>query len=125
MQDRVTASLERLFEEHRLVFWYDADRDMREVFDAVELPGVEKVEIKNNEFGLKYRILRQEPTQKFLIFRDGPAPEMKDNWLLDLQLATTVFKSDQAAICLNNDRDASGSMRPSYKARPEIAPSSI
>lgn len=100
MSDRIAASLRQLFEEHRIVFWYDADRDMRAEFDALDLPGVTKLEITNNEFGLKYRILRQEPQGKFLLFKDGPAPEMAENWLLDLQLASTVFKADQAAIWL-------------------------
>ncbi|WP_417260653.1 BREX-1 system phosphatase PglZ type A [Celeribacter sp.] len=100
MSDRIQAGLARLFEEHRIVFWYDTARDMREAFEAVDLPGVEKVEIANNEFGLKYRMLRQEPKQKFLVFKDGPEPEMADNWLLDVQLATAVFKADQAAIWL-------------------------
>ncbi|SMX49931.1 BREX-1 system phosphatase PglZ type A [Maliponia aquimaris] len=101
MSDRIQAGLSRLFEEHRIVFWYDAARDLREEYEAVYLPGVEKVEIANNEFGLKYRMLRQEPKTKFLVFKDGPEPEMKDNWLLDLQLATAVFKADQAAIWLS------------------------
>jgi len=98
--DRISAGLRRLFEEDRIVFWYDAAQDMRAEFEAVELVGVEKVEISNNEFGLKYRMLRREPKQKFLLFHDGPEPEMKDNWLLDVQLATAVFKADQAAIWL-------------------------
>ncbi|MCV2893716.1 BREX-1 system phosphatase PglZ type A [Lentibacter sp. XHP0401] len=100
MSDRIQTGLERLFEEHRIVFWYDAAREMREAYVAADLPGVEKIEIANNEFGLKYRMLRQEPKQKFLLFKDGPEPEMKDNWLLDLQLATAVFKADQTAIWL-------------------------
>lgn len=100
MSDRIAASLRQLFEENRIVFWYDADRDMGAEFDAVSLPGVTKLEIANNEFGLKYRILRQEPKGRFLLFKDGPEPEMADNWLLDLQLASTVFKADQAAIWL-------------------------
>lgn len=100
MSDRIAASLRQLFEENRIVFWYDADRDMRTEFDAVDLPGVTKLEIANNEFGLKYRILRQEPKGRFLLFKDGPEPEMTDNWLLDLQLASAVFKADQAAIWL-------------------------
>lgn len=100
MTERIRAGLERLFEEHRIVFWYDSARDMRGEFEAVVLPGVEKVEVANNEFGLKYRMLRQEPKQRFLVFKDGPEPEMKDNWLLDLQLATAMFKADQAAIWL-------------------------
>lgn len=100
MSERIRAGLERLFEEHRIVFWYDAARDLRGEFEAVDLAGVEKVEVANNEFGLKYRMLRVEPKQKFLVFKDGPEPEMAENWLLDVQLATAVFKADQAAIWL-------------------------
>ncbi len=100
MSDRIAASLRQLFDEHRLVFWYDADRDMRAEFDAIDLPGITKLEIANNEFGLKYRMLKQEPQAKFLLFKDAPEPEMAGNWLLDLQLASAVFKADQAAIWL-------------------------
>jgi len=100
MSDRIAASLQQLFEEYRIVFWYDADRDMQAEFDALSLPGVTKLEIANNEFGLKYRILRQDPCGRFLLFKDGAEPELADNWLLDLQLASAVFKADQAAIWL-------------------------
>lgn len=69
MTDRITAGLMRLYEDqgHRIVFWYDAARDLRAAFDAVDLPGVTKVEIANNEFGLKYRMLRQEPDRKSVV----------------------------------------------------------
>ncbi|OUS21262.1 TIGR02687 family protein [Rhodobacterales bacterium 59_46_T64] len=100
MTDRITANLGRLFDEHRIVFWYDAARDMRGEFDAIDLAEVTKVEITNNQFGLKYRMLRQEPKAKFLVFHDGPEPLSAANWLLDLQLATAVFKADQAASWL-------------------------
>jgi len=100
MSDRIQAGLARLFDENRIVFWYDAACDMRAEYEAVDLESVEKVEIVNNEFGLKYRMLRQEPKQKFLLYKEGPEPEEVENWLLDLQLATAVFKADQAAIWL-------------------------
>lgn len=69
MTDRITAGLLRLYEDqgHRIVFWYDAARDLRGAFEAVEIPGVTKVEIANNEFGLKYRMLRQEPKTRFTV----------------------------------------------------------
>lgn len=101
MPDRISASLQRLFDDHRIVFWYDAARDMRGEFDAVDLPGVTKVEIANNEFGLKHRMLRQEPKARFLVFGDGLEPPNAENWLLDLQLATAVFKADQAGMWLS------------------------
>lgn len=100
MTDRIAASLQQMFEEHRIVFWYDADRDMRAEFDALNLAKVTKLVIANNEFGLKHRILREEPNGRFLLFKDGAQPEMSENWLLDLQLASAVFKADQAAIWL-------------------------
>ena len=100
MTGRIAASLARLFADHRIVFWYDADRDMRPAFDAVALDGVTRVEITNNCFGLKYRILRQDKTEKFLLFHDGPEPAPADNWLLDLQLAGAVFKADKAGMLL-------------------------
>ena len=100
MSDRIAASLRRMFEEQRIVFWYDAARDMRAEFEALDLPGVTKLEIANNEFGVKRRILRQEPHGRFLLFKDGPEPPMADNWLLDVQLGAAVFAADQAAIWL-------------------------
>lgn len=100
MNERISASLARLFEEHRIIFWYDAAREWRPAFEAAELPGVTKCEIANNEFGLKHRMLRLEREGRFLLYKEGPEPPMAENWLLDLQLATTVFKADQAAIWL-------------------------
>lgn len=101
MQERIAKGLERLFDQHRIVFWYDDKQEMGEVYEALSLEGVEKIIIQNDEFQVKYRILKQEPEQKFLIYRDGPAPDELDNWLLDVQLASTVFAADQVAMWLN------------------------
>jgi uncharacterized protein (TIGR02687 family) len=101
MSNKISATLARLFEASRIVFWYDAARDMREGYEAVDLPGVTKLEIANNEFGLKYRILRQEPGAKFLLYHDGPEPPMADNWLLDVKLASATFKADQTTMMLS------------------------
>ncbi|OWV68075.1 alkaline phosphatase [Rhizobium sp. R339] len=100
MSDRVTATLTRLFADHRIVFWYDGARDMRDVFDAAVLSKVTKLEIANNEFGLKYQMLKQNPDQKFLLYRDGPEPPMEQNWLLDIQLAAGIFKADRVSDLL-------------------------
>ena len=101
MSDQVEASLRKLFQEHRVVFWYDKEKELRSEFESLNLSDIEKIEIANNEFGLKYKILRQYPKKKFLLFKDGPEPEQEDNWLLDLQLATVVFSTDQAAMVLS------------------------
>ena len=101
MNHRITQALTKLFERHRIVFWYDAKHELRDDFESLELPDVEKVEIANNQYGLKYRMLREEPEQKFLLYHEGPQPADLDNWLLDVQLAHTEFRTDQAAIWLS------------------------
>ena len=99
-EDKIAQALHRLFERYRIVFWYDAKQELRDSFDALQLTGIEKVELVNNEFGVKYRLLREQPEQKFLVYRDGPQPDDLDNWLLDVQLAHGEFRTDQVAILL-------------------------
>ncbi|NEX15939.1 MAG: BREX-1 system phosphatase PglZ type A, partial [Halochromatium sp.] len=101
MENRIAQALARLFEKHRIVFWYDAKNELRADYDAVSLDGVQKIEIANNEFGIKHRILREQPDERFLLYRDGPQPEDLDNWLLDVQLAQGEFRTDQVAIWLS------------------------
>lgn len=101
MSDRISQALSRLFDKHRIVFWYDTKHELRGDFEAVSIPDVEKAEIANNEYGLKYRVLRESPDQKFLLYKEGPQPEDLDNWLLDVQLAHGEFRTDQVAIWLS------------------------
>lgn len=101
MTDQIARALERLFDKHRIVFWYDAKQELRDDFDALALADVEKLVLTNNEYGIKYKMLREAPEQKFLLYREGPQPADLDNWLLDVQLAHGEFRTDQAAIWLS------------------------
>jgi uncharacterized protein (TIGR02687 family) len=94
-------ALTKLFDKHRIVFWYDANQELRKDYDEVWLPGIEKIEIEGNEFWLKHHVLREKKTQKFLIYHAGPQPKDEDNWLLDVLLAQGQFKADQISIWLN------------------------
>ncbi|HMQ96602.1 MAG TPA: BREX-1 system phosphatase PglZ type A [Candidatus Nanoperiomorbaceae bacterium] len=101
MTSQISQALTKLFDRHRIVFWYDAKQELRDDFEALSLPGVEKLELINNEYGIKYRLLREQPEQKFLLYREGPQPADLDNWLLDVQLAHGEFRTDQVAIWLS------------------------
>ena len=48
MNDRIAQALTKLFDRHRIVFWYDAKQELRDDFEALQLPGVEKLELTNN-----------------------------------------------------------------------------
>ncbi len=99
--NEIEQALTRIFNRHRIIFWYDLKRELRHEFDAVSLPGVEKIALGNNQFGVKYRILRQQPDQKFLLYHEGPPPPDLENWLLDVQLAHGQFRADQVSLWLS------------------------
>jgi uncharacterized protein (TIGR02687 family) len=101
MSSQIQTALARLFDKHRIIFWYDTKQELRGDFETVSIPHVEKLEIANNEYSLKYRVLRESPDQKFLLYKEGPQPEDLDNWLLDVQLAHGEFRTDQVAIWLS------------------------
>ncbi|MBU4294444.1 MAG: BREX-1 system phosphatase PglZ type A [Desulfobulbaceae bacterium] len=92
--------LTRLFKKHRIVFWYDTDKDLRADYESLDLPSIEKIELDNNEFNVKHRILRDESNTQFLLYHEGPQPADLENWLLDVLLSQGEFRTDQASIFL-------------------------
>lgn len=99
--NKIKEALIKILDRHRIVFWYDAKKELRNDFETLDIPSVEKIELNNNEFGVKHRILREQPKQKFLLYHEGPQPDDLDNWLLDVQLAYGEFRTDQVSIWLS------------------------
>ena len=82
------------------MFWYDEKQELTEQFQSLSLPGLEKLEVYNNQFEVKYTILREKPTQKFLLYFREAQPNLTDNWLLDIELSNYVFQTDKQALYL-------------------------
>ena len=101
MESRISSALTKQFTRHRIVFWYDTKKELRKEFESLALPGIEKIELNNNEFAVKYCLLREAPEEKFLLYHEGPQPDDINNWLLDVQLAHGEFRTDQAGLWLN------------------------
>ena len=55
----IKESLIKLFSKNRIIFWHDKKNEMLEEFHNIEIEGVRKLEINNNEFSLKYKILKE------------------------------------------------------------------
>ena len=49
MSSQIQTALTRLFDKHRIIFWYDTKQELRGDFETVSIPHVEKLEIANNE----------------------------------------------------------------------------
>ena len=94
----IKEALQRLFETNRLVFWYDAGKEMLEEYESLEFDSVKKIKVEQAGFGLKYQLIKEEPQQNFLLYFQSEEPDLLDNWLLDLQLSQVQFSTDKASI---------------------------
>src|ERR1022692_4024643 len=100
---RIHDSLQRVFQRHRLVFWYDATGEWAETFKAYPDAAVAKLSVAGNEFGAKVRIVRDpNPEAKFLVYVPTARPVDADNWLLDLLLQGYEYKADKASLALQD-----------------------
>ena len=98
---RIHDSLQRVFQRHRLVFWYDASGEWKDTFQSYADAGVHKLIVAGNEFGTKVRVVREPNTEaRFLIYAPIARPADGDNWLLDLLLQGYEYKADKASLAL-------------------------
>lgn len=100
VNEKVQNALEKYFQKHRLVFWYDDKAEMKNLFESLQFTDIQKLAIDKNEFGIKYKVLVEKPKQKFLIYQPKPKPDNKDNWLLDLNLSHIEFSTDSSSLIL-------------------------
>lgn len=111
--------------EGRVVFWHDPAGEFTDLVDDIVGPqaeetvlhNVEIVRLERNPFALKYRMLIEQPTTKFLVYVTGKLPADEDNWLLDLELAYgPLFTADKLSMIINElfPREASASTRSTW-----------
>ena len=90
--------LERRFLDHRVVFWHDPEGQYAADLDGLDLSDVTVVRVANDEYAIKNRLLHDQPTGKFLVYRPGTVPAGMGNWLFDLELAYGVFTADRSSL---------------------------
>ncbi|MDZ8259431.1 BREX-1 system phosphatase PglZ type A [Nostoc sp. ChiQUE01b] len=103
---RIQNTLETLFQDsarwlhpgRRVVFWYDPEQQFTSSFNELQLEGVEKLQLADTAFTVKYHLLVEQPTQAFLLYAPFPEPAPQENWLLDIQKSGLTFSADPAAL---------------------------
>ena len=104
--NRIQNTLQNLFQDsarwphpqRRIVFWYDPDQQFTNVFNELQIEEVEKLQLADTPFTIKYRLLIDYPNQNFLLYAPFPEPEPQENWLLDIQKSGLTFSADPAAL---------------------------
>ena len=97
---KIEEALIKRFKDHRVIFWYDEKDELFEQFSELNIKGIDKIHVQGNEFEVKYIINKQQPKGKFLLYFNGEKPNNEENWLLDMELAHHVFRTDQEAMFL-------------------------
>lgn len=86
--------------ERHIAFWHDPDGEYEAGLEQLEaeLDGVKVIRVDSDEYAVKYRLLKEEPEQAFIVYRKGTVPDGIGNWLWDLELAYGVFTADRASM---------------------------
>lgn len=91
--------LAALFANQRIVVWQDSDGGYAVELDSHVPDGVSVLRVADDDFVIKHRVLREDTSSQFLIYRSGAATEGTNNWLLDVELAYgPVFTADRGAL---------------------------
>lgn len=96
--NKIEEALSKLYNTHRIIFWYDENEELKTEFDELALESIEKVVVSNNQFFVKYLINKVKPNNQFLLYLPYGKPNNAENWLLDLELANYVFQTKQEAM---------------------------
>jgi uncharacterized protein (TIGR02687 family) len=92
----------KLYQKYRIVIWYDEKGEFASDLWLMDLPGITKLVIDNNEFGIKHQILINDPKGKYLLYKLGPKPPVTENWLADILLSNTELQIDQSSLWLTD-----------------------
>lgn len=102
---QVNDALEKLFQQERIVFWNDPDREFVSYLKGSLFSPIEGVKVirldQTGGLEAKLKIERNEPETKFLIYSSEEEPGYDDDWLLDIRLYSRSFRADKASIILD------------------------
>jgi hypothetical protein len=99
---QIQSKLESLFNQHRIVFWNDAEGEFESSLEDTALDGVKIIRLEEiGQFKTKITLEIDEPQQKFLVYAKQSEPEYEDDWLLDIRRYSYQFSADKATMLID------------------------
>lgn len=110
---RIAELLTARFTDTPVLTWRDIDGDyaphLDTIIEAVAEDGFDLTvyRVEGNELGVKHRIYSavdggSSEIGRHLVYRTGQAPELRENWLLDLEVGYGIFTADTTAILVHD-----------------------
>lgn len=102
--DQLQKGLEQAFytENHRIVFWYDAEQSFSDEIQALKLKDVQILNMaEESSLAIKLKLELQDQQGKYLLYFPSAEPETEKDWLLDIKLYSRSFYADRFSIIFN------------------------
>lgn len=98
-KDKIQSVLSDLFDNYRIVYWYDDGGSMFDLASSMDIPGVKTLCLAQNAFTVKHVILMgEQPERGFLIYSKDARPSDEENWLLDIEMTGVQFSADMGSL---------------------------
>lgn len=97
---KIEQRLKALFKESRIVVWQDEGGSLKDEFNSLNLDAI-KLELNNNEFGIKVKVLYEDTKSNFLIYSQNGEPNIEEDWLLDIKQSFHKFSADPISMIVS------------------------
>ncbi|NLV85372.1 MAG: BREX-1 system phosphatase PglZ type A [Spirochaetales bacterium] len=98
LRDRFAAPLQDNY-DRRIIFWQDPDGEFAAFVDELRLDGVKILKLTgNNNFAAKQILSHTDTKSNYLVYNPLSYPDIRDNWLLDIELYSEEFRADLLSI---------------------------
>jgi uncharacterized protein (TIGR02687 family) len=109
---QISDNLNKLFQSHRIVFWYDPEKDFEDTLRTMKIANVNLLRLdEESALALKMRLELDDPTGRYLLYTPFAEPKPENDWLLDIRLYSRTFYADRASILMEELGLSSPSLR--------------
>lgn len=101
---QLQVGLEKAFfrENHRIVFWYDAEQSFVDDMKSLDLKDVKIIDMsKESSLAIKILLEIDDKIGQYLLYFPSKEPDIEDDWLLDIKLYSRTFYADRFSIIFN------------------------
>lgn len=109
---QISENLNKLFQSHRIVFWYDPKQDFEDTLSTLNLKEVNLLRLnEESALALKIRLEFEDSKGRYLLYAPFVEPEPENDWLMDIRLYSCTFYADRASILMEELGLSSPSLR--------------
>lgn len=98
LKERFAAPLEENY-KRRIIFWQDPDGEFSDLVDELCIDGVKILKLTGkNNFAAKHILSETDTDSNYLVYNPISYSDIRDNWLLDIELYSEEFRADLLSI---------------------------